>query len=798
MIPMNVNATGWVSATVVTDKQTYKTGETVTITVTGVDSDANANDNWINITVKDPQMNVFYSRTRANPGAAGPYVRSVYIPTTAQTGYYTIEINDYTTGALIGTGAFTVIPSGSNTLTLVPSKYTKTTVYVPGETIQADVIASPGAQCSIEVTFGTQSLRKDTVTTDSMGMATYQYALDQNAPDGPSPTGENYAMTLTLCGSDYDMFGVRLYGMDIGTERTAFMPGEEIVAHYMVTQLDTGKKAPDGLVGTWRLTDLTFKEAARGSFSTSLGDIKTSAPTTVGSYYLMAWYNTTDGKRTAEGYVPQPLAVSDMRGMLMSPADGSTVQPGAGITVDMLVYVGTNTALPGIDVAVVVYRSGSPVSNYGKTGMVTGSDGHAGYAFRVDPTEADGTMLRIEAKASKGTTSVTDIHQIRVTTKSSSTFIVWLETDKSEYFSGDTVKFTVKGSVDASPSSFNYQYTIRSGIEVLMYAASNSQSLEFKTSETFEGTLTCDVVVYDQTGNNTAATISVSVKFAYLLVNANILQYNPGDIVTFSYSFSSAKSVSPEFFYDVKDASGIVKESNALTASSFSYKIPDAPSSSYTATVYASFTGHMVSGAMQVTKLGGFAFRVSISTPQPYANGYVPGQSIRLHYQVVALGKDILPGKFQITYGTYGENDARQVLTSSAEGELDYAVPSGTDDSVMVTLTVKIDTRSAYSIVMVPVTANPSVLDMRAVGLVTVGDMLLGILILLIVIALLVIKREWIRTRVLKKQPKSPPAPQPMHYQPIPAQVPPPQPVQAVHQVGVPPPPPPPPPPPRP
>jgi len=762
---MKAEATGWVSATVVPDKTLYKAGETVVITITGVDSDANVNDNFINITVKDPQGSVYNSRTHANPGATGPYTRSVYISLGSQPGVYPIEVNDWATGNLLGSSSFTVIPSGSSILTLEPSKYTKTNIYVPGETIHAAIMGSSNLQYTIEVTFGTQSLRKDTITTDSSGQASYDYALATEAPDGPSPSGENYAMTLTSAtgGSDFDLFSVRLYGMAIGIERSAYMPGEEIVGHYLVTRLDTGEKALDGQTGTWRILDLMMKEISRGSFSTPIGDIKTSAPSTLGSFYLMGWYNTTDGKRSASDLVI--LTISDMKAALASPISGSTVQPGAGVTVDMFVYLGMSTPLPGIDVSVTVYRGSSAVPEYGKTGMVTVSNGHAGYAFLVASTETDGTKLKIEARASKGTTSVTDTHEITVSSKSTPGLSVSIETDKSEYFSGEVVKFTVKGSVESNPGAYNYQYTVRSGGNVFLYTVSKERTLSYQTSETFEGSLSGDVVVYDAAGNNTGATVTMTIKFAYLFVNANKLYYNPGDSVLISYSFTSAKSATPDFFYDIKDSSSVLVKSEKLTASSFTFGISTTPSSYYTITVYASFSGHLVSGSVRITKLDGFAFRASISTPQPYAAGYTPGQAIRIHYSLVALGKSTVPSRFNIDYVTIGEMDEREVLTSSAEGDVDYIVPLGTDDSVLVTLSANDDKGSSYgsTVITIPVVASPSILDLRVVGMATLGDLLLGIIVLLIVIALIVIKRQWIRSK-LKKEPKTQP---PMHYQPI-------------------------------
>lgn len=758
VIPMNASATGWVSATVTTDKQEYRTTETVILSITGVDSDNNPNDNWINITILDPQGSEFWSRTHQNPGASGPLVRVVPIPGNAPIGVYTIKVTDWATGVLLGAGVFTVVPSGTKILTLVPGRYTGTTTYVPGETIQANITAQPGVQCTIEVKFGNQTLRKDTITTDSTGMATYLYTLDADAPDGPSPAGERYAMMLTLCGSDYDPFDVRLYRMDMGTERTGFLPGEEIIAHYRVTRIDTGVKAPDGFAGTWILTDLTLKEVARGSFSAALGEIRATAPSTPGIYYMMGWYNSTDGKRSAGGGIAQPLTVSDMMGKIISPVDGSSVQSGGAVVVDMFVYVGTYLPLPGIDVSVTVYREGTPVPSYGKTGLVTDSAGHARYAFRVDPAEKDGTTLKIEARATKGTTSVTDVHQVRVVTKGGSTFLVWVESEKSEYFSGETVKFTVRGSVDSNPGSFTYQYTIRSGSTVFTYAVTNSQMIEFRIPDNFEGGLTCDVSVYDPYGNHTGATKTVTVRFAYILVNANILNYNPGDTIIFTYSIEPEKSLTPDLFYDIRDASGVVV-SEPLISTTFSFHIPDAPSDSYTATVYASFSGHIVSGSIQITRLSGYAFRVYVSTPQPYAGGYTPGQGIKLHYAITPLSsRDTLSGKYQISYSTYGENDAKQVLTSSSEGELDYVIPAGCDGSVHVSLTARIGTKTVSTVVLVPVVANPSVLDLHVMGLATLGDLLLCVVIA-VVIAILFLMNLKGKIRMGRRPSPSPPVP---------------------------------------
>ncbi|MFH0816993.1 MAG: hypothetical protein V1934_09310 [Methanobacteriota archaeon] len=578
-------------------------------------------------------------------------------------------------------------------ITLIPSRYTDTNIYVPGESVDIIVWGTPKDVFDVIVTHDkTGSVLRDfqDVSVGDGGSVKVTYSIQEKSPDG------NYTVNV------YDSYGtlhmgsavfkVQGYRFILETDRTAYLGGDFVNIFWTANNIKDESLALDGfgrivvMNSAGQMLDThTFAKAA-GSWSYQLRQLANDSL----NYSVVGWFNDTaaEPERTqsdsrafnvsllgaiitlgAEVYAPGGLVVASVKTIATENRDNSSLSdpPEPACAIEMQV----SQKIEGQFVAIPEYERS----------MTSDVHGYANSVFQLSPTLADGTEFKMYVKATKGLFSVTSEETFKVSTSAGLSIVITL--DKTQYTSGDTVRIGTTVSTIGSPGStiYTYVYEVRdNGADGSLFARATASSAGFNYSirNDFEGALWISVTADDGKGNKATVYKMLEVKYAVVLVNAGLDRYVPGDSIRVSYSLVSMIMRYPSIYYEVIDADGASVSEGNTTGGAFTFTVPNAPSESYTFRVLASEGGRLVFGEDTVEQMAGYVILMNFNR-----GVYAPGETIAVKYRIVSLGSTPMSATFSITYGlTNGPTQSTQ--TNASEGTLLYIVPLTVDEGDQV------------------------------------------------------------------------------------------------------------------
>ncbi len=653
-----------------------------------------------------------------------------------------------------------------NGVTLSPGKYTGTTIYVPGETIQITLTATPGDVISliIQDAAATHTSSINNLTVGTSGQRIVTFTIPSSWPDGGS-----YSVRATDTTSGQvrtRFFAIETYNVALWTDRSAYLPGDTVSAMWAVTYIQNGSAAPNG-IGVIQAQDsggnnlLAIQQynftASQGIFSFTLA----STVATGQHGYVYLWFNDTAGLReytdTASFWI-NPL------GILLSLSAG-TYTPGGVVSMSIYTRVSPNPAnphtydpaAPNIPVSVNVtdLSTGNVVAQYSNGNLVTDANGYLNYVFQLLTTPTSGSYGVDATATAHGTMSASTSATFNVATTAS--LSVQISLDKLQYASGDTIHATA--TVFPSTAMVTYSWEIRDAStgSILALTPGAGSSYSYAIANTYEGTLDVYVTVNDGNGTTSSALATAHVAFGYLALSLDKSQFNPGDSITATFSLQSSVITNPTYFWEVQDANGATAAAGSTTGTSATFTTPSpAASRYYTFVVTASQNGRTVQADQTAYEASGYFLTVT-----PDRSSYNPGDTITLAYTITARGTSALPSVFHFSVGVYGM-PYKTVDTTSATGQLTYPVPAGapTGDEI---LAVYEGSTGSQSLQVVHIGAvNPLLTDVAGVPLFDILIFLLFVVLLLAVILL------WRRTGMGRAppsaeaaKPSTPPPPPP-------------------------------------
>ena len=548
-------------------------------------------------------------------------------------------------------------------------------------------------------------------------------------------------------------FQVEKYTLDIETDKAQYLPGEEVTTFYSVTNYLDGSEYEDVDV-EWQMEYRTVEgedeilsgEADDGEFVFTLPE-----DVLVGSGFEI----TVSAIDTQERYEDEESItrfVSDLELDLTVDSDEYFVGQKA--------YVNIETPVGGVEVDLELEHEGELIEE--KT-VVTDGGGHYTAVFDL---EYSGPYL-VRGNATWNDMYELDDDDFEVF-EESRRLSVMLETDRgtNPYYRGEegTVFYTVTRRGETITDEVSVQYRLSSDQRVLARGFADGGEIDFEIPEDYspdrEEDLEMEVVATLDREVQGVDDITIPVSIGDILLNPSTRYYEANDVVSFNYEFEGISDDEIESMeYRVLDenpdawqADPEIIMSGTPTEGSFEITIPEHPEDSYYVELQAvTEDGHSIETIEQIHHTSGFYLRTEIITEPRYTTDvYEPGQEIEISYELVSRDGSPLPDTVRVVCEIAGHPEVYSFRTDETEGTFTITVPELSNGEHYVSISVE----GESTMETVEVDNNPSFLNRRVYGTLSITGLVAAILILLALIMVGKLYQEKERKRSLFGEPK--------------------------------------------
>ena len=617
-------------------------------------------------------------------------------------------------------------------LELLPSRYTGNYTFVPGETVEMVLHATPGELYNVTIVPpGTQSpvenKVENNVLIDDSGTATVHHEIGETTPDGEYILRIRQGTNLTA----EHRFQVQAYKFDIETDRDAYLVGDEMKIFWTANNLRDQTLPADGYVSIdiWSsVTDENNVTTHSLLFHTAdispAGSTSFEIPPTANKnaeYFVEGWFNDTQAFAKRHQYAQTSFTIKYL-GVILD-LDKDQYALGSLMFINLRTVVtnnastpkSTDTGEPGCQVEIAIYEENDYSESKIPGGtLTTDSHGNLQYIIQLNPPifNIDVTNYIVEIQASKwdkAFNSRIEARDFTITNFPSITAL--LDFDQDRYTSGESLSVNVTAQAigtgqDVSTPTFTYLYEVRDTNatgDLFARETKTINSFSYDIIEDFTGTLWIQVTVDDGEGNTVSVIKFIPVDYAFVLVNLNKITYLANEELTISYDVVSTLLTSPSIFYDIRDAEGsVVKEGYVETAASeFSFTVPDPASDSYEFTVHAIDNGIRVEGKATARLFTGYVLTLSFNKAT-----YTPGNTMAVDYEIIPLGDSSLPSTFRFTFGLLNGPEITY-QTQSATGRLIYKIPEDIDEGDQIFYASADIGGSASEVITIESSSNP-------------------------------------------------------------------------------------------
>ncbi len=508
------------------------------------------------------------------------------------------------------------------------------------------------------------------------------YRIPSNTPDGEYYVVVNRSDDGRFIGSH--QFTIRKYTLDVETEKEVYLPGETVRAYYTIENILDGSQST-GVTVQWRVTyrnetndEVMFKgTTTQGWFSFMLPeDARTNH-----QFIIEVWANHTSGHthdRRLTRYVGRLSTDITL--------DDHEYLPGQTIYLDVVTsanYYGWNQYLGYADLKVELLKDGDVLGEY-TVETSTDSSGHRTIWIELsDDIEAG--IYTIRANGTYNDNWDEDEEQFEVVDLSR-VLTIHLRTDKggNHYYPGDTVTITYsvtrQGEI-VTGANVKYYVSDSQKVHAFEYASGGSIVFEIPTDYNPETSGNLEVSVYARYDQETVGwnEIAIPVDLGRILINSDDNEFEKGgDNLTFRYELLHIPQGSIDTIeYRVYNAYGHIVKMGTPVGGMFGFSIPQNPTEYYTGSVTVLTTGgNTITANIDIAKRAGYLLSVNILTGSDYTTGvFVPGQKLRVSYELISRGNEPLPETIQLSYRISGEDFARTISTQNTSGVVEITIP---------------------------------------------------------------------------------------------------------------------------
>jgi hypothetical protein len=586
----------------------------------------------------------------------------------------------------------------------------------------------------------------------------------------------NYELQVLKDGNLLENLSLKVekYTLQIWTDSGAYLPGEDMIVYYTITNNKDGSGVTDATIewiyeyfaeddpGIQRITDSISSAGSAGTFQVSIPE--SAAKTTWGyTSELDVWANDTSGRSNKKqryiylGEIDASVSVENQKFIA-----GDFVVVNVAGKIETL---GFSFPLRNGNVVLSVSKDGNEITSYTVNNLETDIQGLLTYLFVLEDDIETGVYTLIINVSKAGTNEwdtgqdtfeVIEFRELSVELGFDNKY--FSENDYPRYYADDliTVTYTALRG-DTIVENVNCEYTVYYENNYITAGTSSDGQFMFTAPEDFEGILTVYVEVTDSDGYKAYNFAYVDVARADLLLKSNMNEYLPGDTINVDYSVVGGEIIVAGFYYEVIDNHGNLTSRGSLTSSSgkFQFTVPkgDVPDSY---TIYGYITDgngmKITDSSVTIIRLKGFILTFTLDK-----NTYRPGETATLDYKITSVDGSALPDKFTLYYGLLG-GQTREIETSNAEGSLTLKVPDEAADGVGF-FAIESDLPygqygDAAALQQADIRANPNPLAETVFGDLSLLEL---ILLVLVIISLLFGIAGWRRGKRALEEAKLPP-----------------------------------------
>ncbi len=641
-----------------------------------------------------------------------------------ETGQYELIIEHDANETTIATNTFTVIYMEINI-------YPDQTFYTQGQDIEISVQSNYPEPVDISINsyydFNTGPAIKTWSNQSVEGAWSKEYTLPTDLSDG------RYIVLVNESDTDHNIddedFMVKKYELDATTDKDAYLPDETVHVYYTVSKIVDGSEAT-GMDVEYRVKywDDNGDQQTLSS-SVSGGSFNYEVPSDIRMAWDMKidiWANKSDQYETHWG---EWREVSDLSASFST--DSTSYLTGQTVYVDVYTHV-DGAPVENADFTVRLKQDGDMIDGYEFSGQ-TDDTGQAVMPVELGP-DVDPGLYQVNVTAEKNGYSAYPAQQQINVDDEVKNLNVLLDTDKYSYAPGEQVNVNYTVTQAGDVVSANVQYEVYSGNKVYYKDYASGGNIQFLVPDNFNPNeylyLQVDAKLdQETTGSNL---IQIPVTEMELLLNADQNEYVAGDNITFSYELVGS-NYTDSIKYKIMDDNGDIMKMESPIGNEFTYQIPDNPASYYTAKLeVVTSSGVLLTESISVWETSEYNLHVEIVTESDYVTGvYKPGQKIKVRYEVEPLGDKKIPDKMTISCYFQETGDSKQIQTDSPKGTFTVNVPEGPDGDYI--MSVSEYTTETSNTEVVEVEENPSALNMKTVGGLSLMS-LLGLILLLLIL----------------------------------------------------------------
>lgn len=647
------------------------------------------------------------------------------------------------------------------------------TTYYPGQSVEITLVTTHTQDFYLQVVNAT-GVTKFNLTDQEVGSDyywSYLWTIDTLMPDG------HYTMNVR----DEDShaiwysaaFWIQKYTLSVYSDKRCVLPGDTVHLTYLITDVATLQTYYGPTIEYrahyWNVSG--NETYVSGTLPSGAGEYDYAYPADIALWSdldMIFWANETDRSDETTLWFYTSILSADVWTDAREYVPGDTVT----VTVEALAtYVWGSDAVAGAEVEVTVSRNGTEIDAYRTTGLVTGIDGRATYAFTLisnAPTDVyivNATVTKLGFTVSRLCTfSVMDGRELIV------------EFDRNYYVCGETATLSFRSLLNHNEVTASISYAVHTDLGLLTTGSTNGPPVSVEIPSTYFGMIWVDAQAYIG-GIPVSGYDSAEVYVARLALKPAKTEYRPGDTIVWNWQvLTGLQNAMLTYVIEDEDDVTVASGSPAFAAAgSIRFEVPlDASqvSRSYTATLrLTSEIGGYVEASSSAWLVAAHELRIWIE-PSKYASGeYKPGSKITVHYQINSYGTEPLP-VYMIEFEFGYDPSSVVVLTTSPSGSIEYTLPDDIPAGWMEIGAVAYDgiTGTTLSNDYALIALNPQLSSWdRNIGGMSAIEFTLLVLIVLMILLLIIV--PFLRGRM--GAPKAPKAAEPVQQTPPPPPPPP-------------------------
>jgi hypothetical protein len=561
------------------------------------------------------------------------------------------------------------------------------------------------------------------------------YYVNYSVPDG------NYIFNVSETSNGYlfysNVISFQAISVQAYPNQLNYLPGEPAVIYYTVT--NTSNNAPATNVSvTYTLNYTTSNGKQSESGVVTGGVLNVIIPVTAQFRSMVTVTLSAIDSFGHSASTTVAVGVNDLSSYAYTAS--AAYYPGEPITVNVNAFVSPfrgfpPSPVPGALVYANISFQGTVLGSFSQKGLTTDGNGQASFVLMFPRNATLGVYSVNVSVGAYGWRSQYDTSFELV--KQTAQYTLVVVPSEEVYVSGSEFSAAwelVSNGTAVTGASASYSATINNG--AIAAGTSSNGLIRFQIPSGDYGAMTLSVLAGDVNGNSASVVINIPVVEAMIVINTGGTFYLPSQTIQVSYYIVGNGFSQPTYYFTVTDGNGNTVLSGSTLKTSFSFKVPKVPSSSYTITVVAanSSSGRTITASNTVFLQSGFQIFFSLSSSSYVTGTYTQGSTITIYYRIDTYQLSSASPTYTLEISILGVPGSSVTLTvASAQGSIRYNVPSSIGNGNYIISVTAVDDNGLISSAVqnIAISNAQPVWNYNVIGGVSLGSVIWGLVTLI-------------------------------------------------------------------